>query len=289
MRHALVFGGSGQIGQPLIGLLRGHGWRITAVSRQAHSDEPGLDWLPGEFAALPNLPASVDVIFSCGPLDAFAHWYASADIGAARVIAFGSTSVETKRASIDPHERDIVARLRDGEATVFATALRRHAAATVLRPTLVYGVGRDASLTRIVRLAQRWGRFPLPRHATGLRQPVHVDDLAAAAFACLGADATHGQAYALPGGETLTYREMVIRVLAALQPPPTLVELPSALFNLALLAAQLSGRARGLGEAAVRRMRNDLVFDPTPARRDFGYAPRAFRPTAAMFEPRDAA
>ncbi|KAB8198542.1 nucleoside-diphosphate sugar epimerase, partial [Lysobacter maris] len=31
------------------------------------------------------------------------------------------------------------------------------------------------------------------------------------------------------------------------------------------------------------RMREDLVFDAGPAARDFGYAPRPFRPQAAMF------
>lgn len=286
MREALIFGGSGQIGRPLLALLRSGGWRISAVSRQVHSDQPGLQWLRGDLGALPALPARVEAIVSCGPLDAFGRWYATADVAARRVIAFGSTSVDTKRGSADAGERDLAARLREGEAAVFATAQARGAAATVLRPTLVYGAGRDASLSRIAHLAQRWGRFPLPRNATGLRQPVHVDDLASAAYACLGSDTSHGQAYALPGGETLSYRDMVARVLASLRPPPTLVELPSPLFNLALLAAQASGRATGLGEAAVRRMRSDLVFDAGPARRDLGYAPRPFRPSAAMFETR---
>ncbi|ALS96160.1 hypothetical protein ADT26_10910 [Xanthomonas oryzae] len=43
-------------------------------------------------------------------------------------------------------------------------------------------------------------------------------------------------------------------------------------------AAQRRGRLRGLNAAALQRMRDDLVFDLEPARRDFGYAPRAFRP-----------
>ncbi len=284
MRHALVFGGSGQIGRPLLGLLRRDGWRITALSRQPQSDEPGLHWLRGDLSALPPLPASVDVILSCGPLDAFGRWFADAAIETERVIAFGSTSIDSKRGSGDAHERDLSQRLRNGEAAVFTRAAQRDVAATLLRPTLVYGAGRDATLTRIAGLAQRWGRFPLPRGASGLRQPVHVDDLAAAAFSCLGNAATHGKAYALPGGETLPYRDMIARVLATLQPPPPLVELPSPLFNLALLAAEASGRVTGLGEAAVRRMRSDLVFDIAPAQRDFGYKPRVFRPNAAMFE-----
>lgn len=287
MRHALVFGGSGQIGCPLLGLLQRDGWRVSAVSRQARSDEPGLHWLRGEFGDVAALPQRVDAIFSCGPLDGFARWYAGASIDCPRVIAFGSTSVEVKRGSADAGERDVARRLSEGEEGVKSVAAVRGAMATLLRPTLVYGAGRDATLTRIANIARQWGRFPLPRNATGLRQPVHVDDLASAAFACLGAAATHGKAYALPGGETLSYRDMIARVLASLVPPPTLIELPSPLFNAALLAAQMTGRATGLGEAAVRRMRSDLVFDATPAQRDFGYAPRAFRPKAEMFEVRE--
>lgn len=286
MRHALVFGATGQIGFPLLGLLHRDGWRVTALSRTERTDEPGLTWLRGGFGEMPALPARADAIFSCGPLDGFAQWYSDAAIECPRVIAFGSTSVEVKRGSADAEERDVARRLREGEELVLATAQRRAAAATLLRPTLIYGAGRDATLTRIAQLAQRWGRFPLPRGANGLRQPVHVDDLAAAAFACVNTPATQGRTYALPGGETLTYRDMIARVLASLMPPPTLVELPSPIFNAALFAAQLTGRGTGLGEAAVRRMRSDLTFDIAPAQRDFGYAPRPFRPRALMFTPR---
>lgn len=286
MRHALVFGGSGQIGRPLLARLLRGGWRVTSLSRQPQHEQPGLSWLRGDLSALPPLPARVDAIVSCGPLDAFAQWYGASRIECDRVVAFGSTSVEVKRGSADAHERDVAQRLRLGEEGVFAAAAMRSAHASVLRPTLVYGAGRDATLTRIARLAGRWGRFPLPRNAVGKRQPVHVDDLAAAAFAVLDSAASHGQTYALPGGETLSYREMVRRVLQTLDPPATLIELPSPLFNLALAAAKLTG-GTGLGEAAVQRMRTDLVFDDAPARRDLGYAPRRFAPTARMFEVRE--
>ncbi|TWI03019.1 uncharacterized protein YbjT (DUF2867 family) [Luteimonas cucumeris] len=284
MRSALVFGGSGQIGLPLLRLLHDDGWRVIAVSRDEHDDQPGLQWLRGDLNHVPGLPRQVDALLCCGPLDLFAKWYARAPLDAGHVIAFGSTSIDVKRGSSDAGERDTAARLREGEQLLFDTASGRGVGATVLRPTLVYGAGRDRSLTRIAQLAQRFGWFPLPRNAVGLRQPVHVDDLAAAAFAIIGMDVTYGQAYALPGGETLSYRDMVARVLAVLQPSPKLVELPSPLFNLMLLAAQAAGHAQGFGEAAVARMRSDLVFDAAPAQRDFGYSPRPFRPTPQVFE-----
>jgi hypothetical protein len=55
------------------------------------------------------------------------------------------------------------------------------------------------------------------------------------------------------------------------------------MFRAALAAAQARGVARELTATAVARMRDDLVFDPAPARRDFGYAPRVFRPDGSMF------
>jgi nucleoside-diphosphate-sugar epimerase len=284
LREALIFGASGQIGRPLLDRLVHAGWRVSAVSREAQAAAPGVIWLRGDLQAPPALPSRVDAVFSCGPLDAFARWYAHSGIEARRVIAFGSTSVETKSSSDDPHERDVASRLREAERLVIDRARVRSAAATLLRPTLVYGAGRDATLTRIAQLARRWGWFALPRNADGLRQPVHVDDLANAAVACLQAEATHGRAYALPGGEALRYDEMVARVLGALEPRPRLVRLPGPVFRAALGLARMTGRASGLGDAAIRRMRTDLVFDAGPAQRDFGYAPRRFVPTAAMFE-----
>jgi nucleoside-diphosphate-sugar epimerase len=284
MKSALVFGGSGQIGSPLLDLLRDGGWRVIAVSRGLHSDRPGLQWLRGDLGGVADLPRQVDAMFSCGPLDLFAQWYARTALRAGRVVAFGSTSIDIKRGSSDADERDTAMRLRDGERLLLETAAGRGVGATVLRPTLVYGAGHDRTLTRIAMTARRFGYFALPRGATGLRQPVHIDDLAAAAFAVVDVAAAHGRAYALPGGEAVPYRDMVARVLSVLQPPPKLIELPSPLFNLLLLAAHATGHAQGFGEAAVARMRSDLVFDAAPAQHDFGYAARPFRPTRQMFD-----
>ena len=77
---------------------------------------------------------------------------------------------------------------------------------------------------------------------------------------------------------------MVGRVLACLSPPPRLYLLPMPLFRALLAAARAGGIARDLTGDAIARMRDDLAFDAGPAARDFGYAPRAFAPVAAMFD-----
>lgn len=284
MRSALVFGGSGQIGVPVTERLLANGWQVLAVSRTAQADRERLTWLRGDLQQAQGLPRQVEAIFSLGPLDHFSHWYERTAMVAPRVIAFGSTSAETKQDSGDPHERDIADRLRAAESRIFAIARERQARATLLRPTLVYGAARDRNLTEIARMARRAGFFVLPRGADGLRQPVHVEDLADAALAVVDTDEAGGRSYALPGGETLAYARMVERTLASLRPPARLIRVPAPLFKAALATAHAFGKMRGLGDAAVARMGEDLVFDAEAARRDFGYAPRGFNPTASMFE-----
>ncbi|MEO6518589.1 MAG: NAD-dependent epimerase/dehydratase family protein [Pseudoxanthomonas sp.] len=283
MASALVFGASGQIGAALLPVLLRDGWQVTAVSRSPQPARAGLRWIQADLCRPAELPFEVDAVFSCGPLDHFSTWYADAASLRARVVAFGSTSVAVKQDSNDPHERALAARLAAAEARLFACARARGAAATVLRPTLVYGAGRDQTLTRIAQLARRTGFFVLPRSACGMRQPVHVQDLADAAHAALGCAGSHGRSYALPGGETLAYAHMVERTLASLQPQARLIQVPTALFKTALAGAHAVGVMRGLGQAALARMGEDLVFDAEPARRDFGYAPRSFKPVASMF------
>jgi len=261
--------------------LREGGCEVTAWSRQRRDDLPGVRWQQGGLDEAGPLPEGVDAVISCGPLDHFAHWYHRHPGAPARVLAFGSTSVGVKAGSADAGERDVARRLAEAEAMLFALAADRGAAATVLRPTLVYGAGRDATLSVIAAMARRRGFFVLPRDSTGLRQPVHVDDLADAALAAMASAATAQRAYAVGGGEVLPYHAMVSRVLAALSPPARLLRVPTPLFAAALSVAHATGRLRGLNGEALRRMRDDLVFDLAPAQRDFGYAPRRFAPTAA--------
>lgn len=290
VRSALLFGASGQIGRALCARLLTDDWQVLAVSRVARAEvSPRLQWLQGELPQGMALPADgeslrqVDAIFSCGPLDRFSQWYAQSTIECPRVIAFGSTSASVKQVSPDPTERALSQLLAQSEARILGAASARGAAATLLRPTLVYGAGRDRTLTRIAGIARRLHGFVLPRGADGLRQPVHVEDLAQAACAVFDQPATHGRTYALPGGETLSYRDMIARTLHALQPPARLLEVPTPWFKLAIRAARYAGIMRGANDAVVARMREDLVFDLDPAYRDFGYAPRAFAPTAEMF------
>jgi uncharacterized protein YbjT (DUF2867 family) len=88
---------------------------------------------------------------------------------------------------------------------------------------------------------------------------------------------THGRAYDLAGGTTLTYREMVEAVFHGLGRKPRFVSVPRGVLAASLgVASRLPG-LRHLTPEMAGRMEEDLVFDSAAAAADFGYAPRPFR------------
>lgn len=272
--RVLVLGATSLVGRRLLPMLVERGADVTALSREPHADGP-VRWLRGEIDSADLTPATT--VFSLMPL-----WLLPAglprliDGGMRRLVAFSSTSRFTKATSPEPAEREVAAKLAAAEAEVQAACAAAGAAWTILRPTLIYLEGEDQNVSRLAALIRRLGVLPLAGGGEGRRQPVHADDLAAGAIAAAESDAARNRAYDLPGGETLTYRAMAERVFEGLDRKPRILSVPPALWRagLTLAAPLLPGATRAMGS----RMSEDLVFDPEPARRDFGWAPRQFRP-----------
>ena len=86
---------------------------------------------------------------------------------------------------------------------------------TILRPTLIYGLGLDRNVSRAARFIKSFKFYPLATGRTGLRQPVHADDLATVAIAALQKGAATRRSYDVGGGEQLAYREMIGRIFDA--------------------------------------------------------------------------
>lgn len=199
-----------------------------------------------------------------------------ADLGVERLVSFSSTSRFTKASSPDPKEREVAERLARSEALLIESCERRGVAWTILRPTLIYLEGRDQNVTRLARLIHRLGVLPLAGDGSGLRQPVHAEDLAMVALTALDTPASAGRAYDLPGGETLTYRAMVERIFEGLGRRPRILALPPELWRLGFTLAQpfLPGASAQMGA----RMEADLTFDSKPAQDDLNWRARPFRP-----------
>ena len=278
MKRLLVFGLSGQIGTALAPLLEAGGYSVLAISRQVRTDTAAIRWQRTSLETAPPWPAEFDAVLSLGPIDAFADWLSSRPALASRVIAISSTSGQSKADVQDPVERALAASLVQAETRLRDACAAAETGLTLLRPTLIYGNGRDQSLTPMLAMARRWRLLPWPRGAIGLRQPVHVEDLALAVLACLERSETAGCSFDLPGGETLSVATMLARSAKALAPEALLLPMPLWAFGLAVkFAARASGQTTAL-RGIVQRLRRNQLFDAEPARRAFGYQPRRFSP-----------
>lgn len=283
-----LFGASSLVGECVLPLLTSDGRHAFAFSRKASdcTSEGGVTWV--HLDKLPLPPVS----FAQGG-EGIAHWLCLAPIwvlpqyfvlfeayGARRVVALSSTSRFTKTDSSDPTENAVAERLADGEERLQAWAISKGIEWIILRPTLIYGGGHDKNISDIARFIRCLGFFPLFGRASGLRQPVHAEDVAAACVAAFNASVAANRAYNISGGETLTYREMICRVFVAMGCRARLLILPLWVFRFAIRLLRLLPRYRHWSAAMAERMNHDLVFEHADAVRDLNFSPRPFQLTA---------
>ncbi len=276
-----VLGASSFVGACVIQRLRTNGRRIVAFSRSPHDGktESEVTWLQLLSAVAVSRQVSPIKDWVCvAPIWALPQYFSMIEeSGARRLVALSSTSLFAKKDSPDPSEQELVRGLHAGEQALRTWAEARGVDWVILRPTLIYGHGQDRNVTEILRFARRWGCFPLLGRATGLRQPVHVEDVATACVSALMLPVAGNRAYNLSGGETLSYREMVCRGFVAMGKTPYLVTIPRWLFRLAVTALRVVPRYRNWTMEMAERMNRDLVFDHADAARDLGFSPRPFQ------------
>ena len=276
----LLTGANGVVGFPLCERLRHQQRAFINVSRQASSDDNAVQWdlnLPLNAATTNKLKKMTPrTLIHCAPIWLLpANLTAFADCGVKRIIAFSSTSVLSKKDSTNPQEQLLVNQLAKAEQALFNFAEQRGVAVTILRPSLIYGYGRDQNISHIAGFIKRYGVMFLVGKAQGKRQPVHADDLVGAVFAVENNPRTHNKAYNVAGGEVITYRHMVERIFRALGKTPRIIRLPLAPFRLLLRLGALLRRFSYTPEMA-DRMSQHLAYDNREAQDDFAYKPQVF-------------
>ena len=278
-----VLGATSLLGSWVVKKAITYGYRVTAVSRQDRhrSERPEVEWLSGDLNSPPAemIYSSAPIIF-CAP-SALASPLAERLIGASeclprRFVLFSSMSAKTKQASTDPDERATARILVSNEQVVrsFSPELQT----TILRPTLIYGGRGDRNVEYLARRSKSWGLFPVAGRGLGLRQPVHAEDLAAAALDVLHSDLTIGRTYELGGAEVISVRELISRTARANGGRARTIMLPSKPLLLSLRVLRSVGLFTWLPVGSFSRMGEDLNVDITDAIADFEYAPRRFQP-----------
>jgi nucleoside-diphosphate-sugar epimerase len=275
---SLVIGGTGLVGGYIVEHLVRNGERPLVLSRSSQQVKPDVDWVRGNLERPETLDCpTVETIYCTANavlLPAALPRFFSPFLK--RIVVFRSTSVMTKLDSEVTTERDIIRRLADAEETIAAQCEQHNVGWTILRPTLIYAEGRDTNITPLSRVIRKFRFMPLVGGGLGLRQPVHAEDLAVGAIAAASSPAAENNVYSLPGGETITYREMIGRIFDGLRMPRRAVSIPAALWRASFVVAKPlfpnGNVAMGM------RMMKDMAFDSSAAVRDFGWNPRNFHP-----------
>lgn len=311
----LVTGGGGFLGQALCRGLVERGHAVTSFSRGHY---PALDAL-GVVQVHGDLAERDAVLAACAGQDAIFHNAAKAGawgsydsyhranvVGTEHVIAacrahgigrlvYTSTPSVTHRAThpVEGGTADSVPYGDDLKAPYAATkkiaeqqvlAANDAALATVaLRPRLIWGVGDNHLLPRLVARAKT-GRLRFVGDGGNVMDSTYVDNAAQAHFDAFehlapGA-ACAGRAYFISNGEPKTLRETLNGLLAAVGAPTVTKTIP---FGVAYAAGALcEGLWHALplrGEPPMTRFLAEQLatthwYDMAPACRDFGYVPR---------------
>lgn len=281
IRRVAVVGAASQIGQALLPRLARQGLQTYRIGRGDASDAASAPVHVFDARRCCFTPPidGVDALVSLAPLPVIASVLDMAGVlGVHRVIAFGSTGRFSKVGSSSALERDFVAQQTQAEDFLAKGCAQAGMAWTLFRPTMVYGAGADLNIGFVSAMVRRFGFFPLAWGAHGLRQPVHLDDLAAACVAVLECERSFGRAYNLGGGEVLGFPDLVRRVFLAAHKTPRLVPIPRVVYYLLIALASRFASLRFLRREMVDRMFQDLTVDNQAAWADFGYSPRQFSP-----------
>ena len=271
----LVLGATAQVGHFLVPRLAEAGAPVVAVSRRVPTESrPGVMWMQQD---LQHETARVQAgtMISCGPLDLAAR-QARATPGLRRIVALSSASVHFKRRSGDPVERAVIDELVAAEERLSDLAEQRGIDFTMLRPTLIYGGPGDRNVARVRAWIASRGWAPVC--GSGLRQPVHADDLAQLCLRLVPRRGYGLESFDVGGGESLPYPDFLRRIASAEGRDLRLVRMPAGPVMAVLRLARAFGALRGITPEMVRRQRMDLAVDDTPAREILDWNPRPFRP-----------
>lgn len=277
----VILGGRSLVAPHLMRQLTEAGLSADVISRRPLDLPPGFRSLALDLAQVRLwMPPENAIVISLAPI-----WVLARNLprlmGVQSIIAVSSTSRFGKADSADPKERLIAENLETAENILHSWCQQSNTNYTILRPTMIYDGVLDSNVTRIARIIQRIRTFPVASPGSGLRQPIHADDVAAAIMGALGNAAVYNKALNIAGADIITYRQMVERIFESLGRKPRPLMLPTgkleAMFKFGVKLGFLKEK---FGFPVFRRMNEDLVFpceEGLKLLRDF--KPRGFKPS----------
>ncbi len=302
-RTVLVTGATGFIGSHLVRRLLAEGWRVRVLARDpARTKGLGeITVVRGDILRIDSLLPAVDgvgTVYHCAALVGSQPLslgeYEATNVGGTlnvldacrqvrgvrRIVhlsALGVTGSFRKGVVLD-EESPPIARTRyqvtklAAEAAVLASGLP----VVVARPAWVYGLGSQSTEKLFRMIAQR--RMPLIGDGENDAQPIEISDLVDGLLRCARTEGVEGRIYHFAGPRSISTKQMLGEIAAALGVPPPRIRIP---MGLALTAATLLDWVypRRIGRPPFDRARLDFfrvchAHSLARARQDLGWKPK---------------
>lgn len=146
---------------------------------------------------------------------------------------------------------------------------------TILRPTMIYGSGRDRNICRLVRYLSRFPVLPVFGSGRYLLQPIFVGDLAQALVKALPEATSYRKIYNVSGQTELSYNELVEVVSGALGRKRWKLHIPHKPM-IAILSFVEKWFTLPIKAEQIQRLNEHKNFSFESAQQDFDYSPTPF-------------
>ena len=273
-----ITGINGVVGRPLYEVLKQNNVPLVAVSRAKNHLDDFVNWDLSE--PIPSrtlsLVANSEWFIHCAPI-----WLLSEHMDQLvrhsinNFIVFSSSSVIGKSESEESSDKALVSLLSEAEQKIRSIATENNINLVILRPSMIYGYGRDQNIMRLAQFINRFGFVMLAGNANGRRQPIHSADLVKLCLVIMDSKSTGIHAFQVAGLEVFTYRQMVERVFLALNRRVRIISIPVSFYRLLLRTAALVSDFEYTPSMA-NRMEQDLVYDNAPVQKQYGFQPGLF-------------
>lgn len=256
----LVVGAGGALGLEIVRALRGRGVRVQATCRSSRDGAGERLAALGADAAVLDL-ADLDMLEALLADNDAAIFTPILTVSkaAAQLLRDGRPAVffSSNNVAVDP-QAEVYAGLIDAEREVLNAA----PAATILRPTMIYGHPGDGNLSRLMLAMRRLPIAPMPG-GRALQQPVYYGDLAEIAADALLAPKIDERVFAVAGPAPVSQRRLYKSVARAAGVDPLIISIPAGFLAPAFRLIETMGLKSPVTAAQLARAARDKA--PTGA------------------------
>lgn len=262
-----VIGAAGMTGEAIVRCLAASGVSVRAVVRRA--DVRVADAAETAIADLRDHAGMETALTGCDVVVHVAGILLGRDLARIRAIKSAAALVVVSSASVRSRHRVSARAYLEGEDAI----LRVRPDAVIVRPTMIYGTGRDKNVHHVLLFAQRYRFLPLFGDGLALVQPIHFEDLAEA-IAVLARSAPAGGRMDAGGGTAISVRDALNAVFAVLGMRPKVLPVPIG--PATALARSLDAFRGGRLAERVLRFTEDRSADNSTLIERTGVQPRSF-------------